>query len=388
MKTVIFRGPALTQSGYGQHSRQLIKWLMGRKDVNLKILTTPWGDTPWLIDRNAQNGFVGQIMDRCVSPEQATNSDVSFQLQLPNEWDPNLSRINIGVTAAIETDRCNPAWINACNNMHSVIVPSEHAKLSLTNTGRLTKPIHVVHESYIEEIDNVTHNNVFDKFSTSFNFLVFGQITGNNPYNDRKNTFNTIKWICEKFKNNKEVGIVIKTNAGRNTKIDRNLVTSILKHLINEVRVGEFPRIHLLHGDMNDNEVASLYKHSQIKALVSLTRGEGFGLPTLEAAASGLPIIATGWSGHLEFLKLGKFVNVNYNVQEIHKTRVDNNLFMQGAKWAEPLEQDFKSKIEKFYNSNTTPKQWANELQKKIKVSFCQENICKQYDVIADKVFL
>jgi len=44
----------------------------------------------------------------------------------------------------------------------------------------------------------------------------------------------------------------------------------------------------------------------QVKALVALTRGEGYGLPILEAAASGLPVIATGWSGHMDFLKLGK----------------------------------------------------------------------------------
>lgn len=380
MKKVIFRGPALTQSGYGQHSRQLIKWLLQRQDIDLSVILTPWGDTPWLLDSNALDGLVGKIFERSIDPKEALGSDVSFQLQLPNEWDPNLSRVNVGVTAAVETDRCNPAWVSACNSMNAVIVPSQHAKFSLTNTGTVDKPIHVVPESYQESIDS-TNLLSLPKFSTNFNFLVFGQLTGMNPHNDRKNIFNTIKWICEKFANNKDVGIVLKTNVGRNTKIDKNIVTNMLRQLLNEVRKGMFPRIHLMHGDMNDKEIAALYRHPQIKALVSLTRGEGFGLPTLEAAASGLPIIATNWSGHLEFLKHGKFVAVPYQLNEVHQSRIDNTIFVKGARWANVSEEEFKNRIGKFYDSNNIPKQWALDLQKKIKTTFCQDNICKLYDI-------
>lgn len=386
MKTVVFRGPALTQSGYGQHSRQLLKWLYSRPDTRVLVIPTPWGDTPWILDRKACNGLIGKIMECCVGPNVASSADASFQLQLPNEWDPNLSRVNVGVTAAVETDRCNPAWVKACNAMHSVIVPSQHAKKSITNVGGLVKPIHVVHESYQEAVASDAAVDL-GRFSTDFNFLIFGQITGNNPNNDRKNTFNTIKWICEKFKNNKDVGIVIKTNTGRNTKIDRDIVKSILRQLIGEVRKGDFPRIHLLHGDMSETEVASLYRHPQIKALVSLTRGEGFGLPTLEAAASGLPVIATDWSGHLDFLNLGKFINVQYKLEQVHKSRVDNTIFMPDARWAEPSEDDFKARISKFYEMNEIPKRWAKELQCKVLDTFSQQSINKQYDLATAEVF-
>lgn len=386
-KKVVLRGPVLTQSGYGVHCRQIAKWLMQRQDVDLKIIATPWGTTPWHVNGESCGGFISEIMKLTTSPNNIA-ADISFQLQLPNEWTPNLAREkNIGITAAVETDICSPLWAQACNSMDAVIVPSQHAKQCLVNSGVISKPLYVVPESYSSAIvapDLQTDNF---EFKTSFNFLLFGQLTGNNPNNDRKNMFNTVKWICETFKDDPDVGIVIKTNIGTNTKIDRNIVSNILKTLLIEVRKGPSPKVYLLHGDMDDETVASLYRHKQIKALVALTRGEGFGLPILEAVASGLPIIATGWSGHLDYLKLGKYINIYYQLEEVHKSRVDGNIFMKGARWANPSEEDFKKRITKFRTNNTIPFEWAADLQKKIIETHSFENICKSYDSTIGSVF-
>ena len=382
-KTVVFKGPVLTQSGYGQHSRQVSKWLLQRNDIDVKFLATPWGNTPWLINHDASAGLIGQIMQRTVGPENAA-SDVSIQLLLPDEWDPKLSNYNVGVTAAVETDRCHPSWIPACNAMDKVIVPSQHAKLSLTNTGEVIKPLLVVPESYSEAIDDVEQSTMRSseicEFSTDFNFLIFGQLTGNNPDNDRKNIFYTVKWLCEAFKDDKDVGIVVKTNAGKNTKIDKRIVTDLMRQLLVEVRKGPYPRFHLLHGDMSDREVAMLYRHKQVKALVSLTRGEGYGLPILEAAASGLPVIATGWSGHMDFLKHGKFISVYYQLDNIHPSRVDNKIFVKGARWANASEQDFKKRAAKFRENSSTPQEWALAMKKNIRELYSFKKICQAYD--------
>ncbi len=386
-KTVVLRGPFLTASGYGTHGRQIAKWILNRSDVDAKFLVTPWGNTPWLLNHDGHDGLVGKIMQRTTGPETVISSDVSIQLQLPDEWDPKLAKFNVGVTAAVETDRCHPSWIAACNSMDLIIVPSEHAKLSLTNTGTVTKPIFVVPESYSEEIDNVNETTPqLCEFSTDFNFLVFGQITGNNPNNDRKNIFYTVKWLCEAFKDDKDVGIVVKTNAGRNTKIDKFIVTDLMRQLLSEVRKGPFPKFHLLHGDMSDQEVASLYKQKQVKALVALTRGEGYGLPILEAAASGLPVIATGWSGHMDFLKHGKFISVYYQLDEIHPSRIDNKIFVKGARWANASEQDFKKRAVKFKENSSIPKEWALDMKKNITQLYNFKSICQAYDKVFSEI--
>ena len=378
MKTVVLRGPTLTQSGYGVHARQIARWLLSRKDIDTKFVTTPWGDTPWLLDQEMQAGLVGEVMKRTVAPGH--KCDVSVQLQLPNEWDPSIAPVNIGITAAVETDRCHPEWVAACNKMTAIVVPSQHAKACLANSGQLTVPVHVIPEAYSDAVVGADLPQL-PQFSTSFNFLVFGQVTGNNPENDRKNTFYTIKWLSEAFKDDPEVGIVIKTNVGRNSKIDRVVTQNLLTGVAAEARKGRAgPKIHLLHGDMNDREVASLYRHPQVKALVALTRGEGYGLPILEAAASGLPVIATGWSGHLDFLKHGKYISVYYQLGEVHPSRLDGKIFVKGARWANPSEEDFKKRVTKFRTNNAVPREWAAELRKAVTSRYGIDNVSTLYD--------
>lgn len=364
MKSVLLRAPALTESGYGVHARQIAKWLIERK-TNLSIQLLTWGDTPWIIDPSRENGLIEQIMLR-TAPAQKLH-DVTFQLQLPNEWDHTLGKYNVGVTAAVETDICNPEWIAACNRMNCVVVPSEFTKSVLCKSGKLTTDVVVVPESFPDACKKEKLEDELElNLSTSFNFLVFGQLTGNNPLNDRKNLFFTLKWICEAFKDDKDVGIVLKTNAGRLSEIDRKVCTDTFRQIVKEVRKGLFPKVYLLHGMMSDEQVASLYRNDKIKALVTLTRGEGFGLPILEAAASGLPVIATNWSGHLDFMNNGKFITIDYDLQSVHESRLDNKIFMKGSKWAEPREEDFKRKIRKFKSGTDIPKEWAKTLQKKL----------------------
>ena len=384
MKKVILRGPSLTQSGYGVHCRQVAAWLESKRpQIDVKYQALPWGDTPWILDDNFDDGLIGKItrntVDIKVSPDK--QYDVSFQLQLPNEWDPSIANYNVGLTAAVETDVCNPEWVTSCNKMDLIIVPSRHSAEVLQKSGELKTTIAIVPESFCDEI--LYHNETSPKFpqlSTDFNFLIFGQITGDNPMNDRKNIFFTIKWLCETFKNDKDVGIVIKTNSGRNTHIDKHRTAQIMKTLLKECRKGDFPKVHLLHGEMSNEDVAALYRHKQIKALVSLTRGEGYGLPILEAAASALHVIATGWSGHTDFLNHGKYINVSYNLKEIHSSRVDGKIFIPGAKWAEVIEDDFKKKVLKFRNSFSTPKEWAEELSIIIKEKCSSSAVFKAYD--------
>jgi len=387
-KRVLIRAPLLTVSGYGVHSRQIFEWAISRSDFDVFVQPLQWGITPWLINPEGKDGLVGEIMKRVVDPSKENKFDITFQVQLPNEWDPNLGKFNVGITAAVETDICSKEWIHACNKMDAIIVPSKHTESVLVNSGeKLLKPLFVVPESYHSSISDPDLQPVNLDFNTDFNFLVFGQVTGNNPENDRKNLFYTIKWICEEFKNDKNVGLVIKTNSGRATKIDQSITNRLFKKLLAEVRGSNpFPKTYLLHGNMNENEVAGLYRNSKIKALVSLTRGEGFGLPLLEAAASGLPVIATGWSGHTDFLGHGKYISIDPKLTPVHKSRIDGKIFVQGSKWAEVSESEVKQKLRKFYEKPSMPQQWANELSTVIKEKYSIEAIKAHLDSVLSEL--
>lgn len=380
---VVIRGPLLSVTGYGAHTRQVWKWAMSKGwDVRAQIV--PWGMCTYYIDPAAEDGLIGQIMERSGELPQGVKPDLSLQVQLPDEWDPNLAVKNVGITAGIEADKCSHNWIDACNQMDRIIVPSQYSKLAFRNGGLEETKIFNVPESYtcgFEKTENYHQfNSRLDDLSTSFNFLIFGQITGNHASTDRKNTLNMLKWICEEFKDDKEVGIVLKTNMGRLTQHDRMITENTIKNVIRHIRHGDFPRIHVAHGLMDKNEISALMTHDKIKCLCAATRGEGWGLPILDAAVNALPIIATKHSGHMDFLRNCRFLDIDYSIQEIPESMVDDRIWVKGAKWAEPSEKHFKHRIRKFRKSSQVPKEWAQKSAPEIAERYSMSTIAGDYE--------
>jgi glycosyltransferase involved in cell wall biosynthesis len=386
-KIVLLRSPVLSYTGYGVHSRQIAKWLLTKVDnIDLKFSILQWGESTWHLEKNRFGGMVQDILSKSVDLKY-NSADVSIQVQLPDEWDPTIGKFNIGITAGVETDTCNPKWIEKINQMNLVVVPSNFVRDAFIKTGEVTTRIVVIPESF-QEFDESKIDPSFIDFSTDFNFLIFGQITGLSTLTDRKNTFSAVKWILESFKGDPSVGIVVKTNAGKNSIKDRNFCQSIFESLISQTRRSTFPKVHLLHGDLSEEEIFSLYRHPKIKALVSTTRGEGYGLPILEAASQNLPVIATNWSGHLDFLNEGRFIGLDYKLNEIHQSKHDGRIFLKGQKWADVSEEDFKKKIVKFRSSHSIPKEWAVNLGEKIRNKFNIEEIKRQYDLTLGEFIL
>jgi glycosyltransferase involved in cell wall biosynthesis len=355
---ILLKAPVLTRSGYGEHSRFVLRSLRSREDLfNIFIQPIQWGATSWLNELNEERKWIDETIEKTIIHiQQGGSFDISLQVTIPNEWE-KIAPVNIGVTAGIETTKVAPLWLQKGNeSVDRIITISRHSKDSYVNTVAMAQN-NQTGENFEYRLQNpIDYVNypakVFDSLpelelglSTDFNFLTVAQ------FGPRKNLPNTIKWFIEEFHDD-DVGLIVKTNMAKNCIMDREIVVGNIKNITRQ-----FPdkkcKVYLLHGDMSDEEMHSLYQHEKVSSLVALPHGEGFGLPIFEAAYSGIPVVATGWSGHLDFLtdEEGKehFYNVSFDLQPVQGEVVWENVLIAESMWAYPREQSAKQKMRQCY---------------------------------------
>jgi glycosyltransferase involved in cell wall biosynthesis len=317
----VIQGPVASRSGYGDHcfaiASDIIKW----DKFDVKIVPMRWGVCPNTMLDDESRPMVKEIKSRILTGQLTSQPELFVQVSIPNEFQPR-GKYNIGITAGIESTVPKPEWIEGLNRMNLNIVPSTFSKEVFLKTAydrrdertgavdkiQLNRPIEVVFEG--------VDTNVYNKNSTpspeidlalnavpeQFCYLFVGHWIQGDLGADRKDVGMLVKIFSEVFKNKKDApALILKTSGATFSKIDK---AEILKK-INDIRApitGTLPNIYVIHGELTPTELNRLYNHPKVKAHVSLTHGEGFGRPLLEATLSGKPLLTTGWSGHADFL--------------------------------------------------------------------------------------
>ena len=361
-KKILLKAPLLTRSGYGEQSRFALRALRSRDDLfDIFIQPLQWGQTSWIALVDEERTWIDRTIERTIAYiQQGGQFDISLQVTIPNEWE-QMAPINVGYTAGIETTKVAHEWIQKANEMNRVIVVSNHSKNVFENTTytatnqdnpqhsfelRTTTPIDAV-DYPTKNFENLPDLGI--KLDYDVNFLTVAQ------FGPRKNIPNTVKWFVEEFRD-EEVGLVLKTNLAKNCLMDRDKVQEDLKKFLQTLGERQC-KVYLLHGDMEDDEMHSLYTHPQISALVSLAHGEGFGLPIYEACYSGLPVVCTGWSGQLDFLvdETGQehFYNVAYDINSVPPEVVWDGVLIKDSMWAYPREISTKEQLRLCYEDIT-----------------------------------
>ena len=353
--------PIDTYSGYGARSRDFVKSLIKAKgeEWDIKILSQRWGSTPYgalNVEHEDDNDLKNRIMGS-LTMNLPFQPEVWIQITVPNEFQP-LGKYNIGVTAGIETTICDPSWIDGCNRMNLILTSSEHSKKVFMNNGyqqkdptgrivkegKLEKPIEVLFEgadlSKYFKSDNLTDFDLYDDLKTikeNFAFLFVGHWLPGDFGEDRKNVGYMIKAFLEVFKTKKnKPALILKISQGAPSIIDRDRMFKKIEDIRKTVSGNNLPNIYLIHGDLYDEEINCLYNHPKVKAMVSFTKGEGFGRPLLEFSIVGKPIIASGWSGHLDFLTPELCGLVGGTLTNVHPSAHAPNMLLKEAQWFKP----------------------------------------------------
>ena len=389
MKKVVIASPVATQSGYGHHAREIIDNIIKHKseDWDIKLVSLPWGHTPFTYP------LTTDIRNRMVQIPLQYQPDIWVQVTVPTEFQ-SIGKFNIGVTAGTEGDICPPEWIDKLNTMQMVIVPSTFTKKVFETTAKqhnkvITATIHVIPEYYDETIysgKSSTSLDILNEIPESFTFLAVGHWLQGALGEDRKNIAGVIHCFLHTFKNQKDQpALLLKTSGATYSILDKHEIETKINSIKNMFPKDRLPNIYLLHGDLTDDEMNSLYNHSKVKAMISFAKAEGFGRPLLEFSTTSKPIIAPHYSGQADFLKKDFICAVPGGLTEIHPS-AQNEFLIAGAKWFTP---DYGQASAALKDIRKNYKKWL-ELAKRqkffAKSSFSKDVVSKLYEPILNEV--
>ena len=350
----VISAPPDTYSGYGARSRDFIKavYELKKDEWDIRIMPQRWGNTSWgfLEDYKEEWGWMIPLL---LKEPLTKQPDYWFQVTIPNEFQ-HVGKVSIGVTAGIETTVCDAPWLEGCNRMDLTLVSSNHAKAVLQSTSygkkdnpnetiRLEKPVEVLFEGadlnkyfFIANKDLPKTDLVLDldKIKEEFCYLFVGHWLQGEFGEDRKNVGKMIHTFLETFKGKKtKPALILKTSSSTTCIMDREEILKKIDLIRNSVQGSDLPNIYVLHGDLDDEDMNNLYNHPKVKAMISFAKGEGYGRPLAEFCLSKKPIIASGWSGQIDFLN-GEFaVLIPGQLTQTHPSAQSQGLILPGALW-------------------------------------------------------
>ena len=342
--------PIDTYSGYGARARDFVKALIELDEYDVKVLPQRWGQTPWgfIKDHPKWHFLTPYLLP--VGNQLPKQPEIWCQITVPNEFQ-SVGKYNIGLTAGIETTGCHPSWIEGCNRMNLVLTSSTHSANIFKsikfeqrdkNTNQvvgeygLQKPIEILIEGADLNVYQPQKSN-FDlsEIEEEFAYLFVGHWMQGNLGHDRKNVGLLVRLFFEAFKNKKKTpALILKTSTVGTSYMDRNEILKridVIRNSVEDART--LPNIYLLHGEFTDEEMNEIYTHSKVKAMINLTKGEGFGRPLLEFSLTKKPIITTNWSGHTDFLNEEFTSLLPGELHQLDDSSVVKDVLMKEFQW-------------------------------------------------------
>ena len=289
--------------------------------------------------------------------------------------------------------------------MNLNLVSSEHSKNTFLNskyfrknpqTGqdegelKLEKPVEVLFEG----VDINTYKPIkekpiisLNKIKEDFCYLFVGHWMQGEFGEDRKNVALLVKSFYETFKNKKKKpALILKTSGAGCSYMDRREILRKINELKKSVPSDKLPKIYLLHGEFTNEEMNDLYNNSKVKAMVSLTKGEGFGRPLLEFSVTNKPIITTNWSGHIDFLDRNFTCLLNGEIKPVHPSVIVENILIPESSWFNVNHAEIGHYLQDIYKNYNKYLTLAKRQGYKSRSEFSFEEMKKRIEMVLNQI--
>jgi len=268
------------------------------------------------------------------SANESTADDINISL-VPANLNDYYRGYNIN-WAVFESTRI-PESLLSVIKQHNIWIPTEWGRKICVENGVDLNQIEVIPEG----VDNNQFHPYLKPQKDRFRFLLIGK------YEQRKSMDESIDAFARVFGNNPNVELIIKSDFFKDPELKKI-------ELDNKIASTQVDNIRLIWGYQTINQIAELYRSADI--FLFPTKAEGWGLPLIEAAACGLPLITTYYSGQTEFIKdiKSSCVLIDYQLEPIDCKEYqsfypapDNNY----GKWAVTSTDNIAQAIKQAYDN-------------------------------------
>ena len=412
-KQVLMCAPFNTRSGYGDHARSIFYSIMDREDFEIKCVDVRWGSTP----RNHLDPKIPKhkkLLDTFTDGKNLQQPDIYIDIRIPNEFQTP-GKINVGITAGVETDVVSPEFIQGCNKMTLTLTTSNftmntfkkcvydqtkevNGQQQVIGSVKVDKPMGVLSEGIDTTIykpikdagksDDQFKKEIYDMIDESFVYLFVGQWGKGGYGQDRKNISVMIKCFLQAFANQPNPpALLLKTNGANFSHLDKeDTIKKIQVEKDKFSSADSLPNIYLLHGDLTLEQMALLYNLPKVKAMLSCTHGEGFGRPLAEATCCDLPVIASGWSGQMDFLNGKQSTLIEGELKPIPKDLIWKPIIVEPGKWFNVNEVDVINKLRYFKKNHKKLKHQAKILGMNNRGKHSLDTMKREFNKILDNL--
>jgi len=281
-KGIIIRGQFLDYSGYAKVNRNLAESLLtNRIGVMINALDS---QKPRLIGKDLEKSSIYKYVN-------SSYGDMVIDSVVPNSDIPKGKKATVLYTT-VEAYTIPDSFLNIFSSYDEIWVTSNFCKSVIEN--RTSKKVYVMPGV----VDSRMYTDVGNKLSIDNKAKSFRFVSVFN-WNYRKGPDALIKAYCKAFSSNDDVSLILLCRHKRISgpaKDVKNEVENELK-LINKK---DLPHIVRVTRELDESGIASLYR--SCNAFVLPSRGEGYGLPYLEASLCGIPVLGTNVSSIKDIL--------------------------------------------------------------------------------------
>ncbi len=373
---IIWVGPVFDRGGYGNVSRN---YVLGLHRLGIPVKTVNWGEAHPEIGPATARLFT-LLQDTDVGPEPAlVVHSIAPGFQAAEQCISQPVARRIGCTI-FETDRIPPDWVESCNRMDEIWVPSQFNRETFAGAGVQPDKLRVIPYGVDTRIFTPTTPAApfrFDSSVKSFKFLYTLAL------DYRKGLDRLLEAYCNEFTAWDDVALVLKvyipawfTPADRSRPF--NLESELKRSTAGKVDWSrdDLPQLVLLNQLLTQEELLGL--NLACDAYVSTDRANGWGVPCQEMMALGKPAATINWSGSTEFMNehnsfliqpTGRLIPVDERLQRTRPAQYKNH------QWAEVTVEEVRGVLRSIFSDRKRREQIAARALQDVRTHYTVEKV-------------